>query len=555
MKRSSIAMTLLVSAVGACCIPSCTIFDGVEAQLTDQQKVLTGNPNGHDDGGSCDRGQDCKSGVCTARVCQVPTHTDGVQNGDETGVDCGGATAPRCGTDQGCRAGDDCLSRSCKDGKCAAATNSDGIKNGDETDIDCGGPAADTQRCATNQSCLAGTDCESKVCTGNKCMAPTGTDGVKNGDESDVDCGGTTTGAPRCNVGLACNGNGDCGSDGCGYKKTCVVARSCAGHFGGDTCGTGEVGAAGAVHESCCISLPLASGVKLDKYKATAGRLRAMVERLNGDVRGWYQANRAKVSAGAQAQIDPFVAQLPATLTGDLGIAEQLGSFIYLPDKPSNQQGCFVAGNGTHTYWLPDVQNQFYNDSAQGFSKDVLDTKAINCITMPLAAAFCAWDGGRLQTFAENKEMYGAQQFPWGTVPQAGGYGAINGQFVQVGPADKGFGPAAGACPACDVNAANWANNYQYPAPNPAKPFDYSFYISAPGRFPVDKGPFGHLDAGGLMIEHTATDAQLVDDKGRSPTFKWGMQGSWEGHNMGQQGYAFAPMTKYGKTSLRCARD
>lgn len=280
-----------------------------------------------------------------------------------------------------------------------------------------------------------------------------------------------------------------------------------------------------------------------------------MVTRTNGNVKAWYQANKATLSAGAVAQIDPLVDMLPSGLTGDLGIYEQLGSFIYLADKPSDQQGCFVAGNGTHTYWIPDAMNEFYGDSAQGFPQDVLDTKPINCIPMPLAAAFCAWDGGRLQTFAENKEMYGAQQFPWGTSPQAGGYGAIGGVFVQVGPADKGFGAAAGACPGCSVSAANWSNNYQYPTANPAKLFDYSFFISAPGRFPIDKGPLGHMDAGGNLIEQTGTDGMFVDDEGRSPTFKWGVQGSWEGHNMGQTGYSFAPMTKYGKTGLRCARD
>jgi hypothetical protein len=437
---------------------------------------------------------------------------------------------------------------------CAAARHDDGLKDGDETDVDCGG-GGDAKRCATDRRCAAGTDCESQVCTATKCAAPSATDGVKNGDEGDVDCGGTTTGAAKCAAGRACSVNGDCATDGCDYKKKCALARSCTAHLGGDTCGAGEVGAPEAAHESCCTSLPLGSGTKLDKYKVTAGRVRAMVERLNGDVKAWYVANKGTLSAGAVAQIDPFVDQLPTGLTGDLGIYEQLGSFIYLADKPSSQQGCFVQGNGTHTYWMPDAVNMFYGDSPQAYPQSVLDTKPLNCVPMPLAAAFCAWDGGRLQTFAENKEMYGPQQFPWGTNPQAGGYGSIGGVFVVVGPADKGFGAAAGACPGCNVNAANWSNNYQYPAPNPAKLFDYSFYISAPGRFPVDKGPFGHMDAGGDLLEHTGTDAQYTDDKGRSPTFKWGMQGSWEGHNMGTTGFAFAPMTKYGKTGLRCARD
>lgn len=43
----------------------------------------------------CLRGSDCASGVCTSGRCQTPTCSDGVRNGAETGVDCGG-TCPLC---------------------------------------------------------------------------------------------------------------------------------------------------------------------------------------------------------------------------------------------------------------------------------------------------------------------------------------------------------------------------------------------------------------------------------------------------------------------------
>lgn len=75
----------------------------------------------------------------------VATCTDGIKNGNETAVDCGGA----------CKA--------CE----ATPTCTDGIKNGDETDVDCGG------------SC--------KACV----TTPTCEDGIKNGDETGVDCGGS----------------------------------------------------------------------------------------------------------------------------------------------------------------------------------------------------------------------------------------------------------------------------------------------------------------------------------------------------------------------------
>jgi len=52
------------------------------------------------------------------------------------------------------------------------ATCSDGAKNGDETDVDCGGSCA--TKCAVASACVASVDCASgSVCTGNICSLPT----------------------------------------------------------------------------------------------------------------------------------------------------------------------------------------------------------------------------------------------------------------------------------------------------------------------------------------------------------------------------------------------
>ncbi len=80
-----------------------------------------------------------------------PTCSDGIQNGDETGVDCGGSSCPAC-----------------------PPTCTDGIQNGDETGVDCGG-----------SSCPA--------------CPPTCSDGIQNGDETGVDCGGSS--CPPCSGG------------------------------------------------------------------------------------------------------------------------------------------------------------------------------------------------------------------------------------------------------------------------------------------------------------------------------------------------------------------
>jgi len=70
----------------------------------------------------------------------APTCTDGVQNGNETGVDCGGSCAPCVSCNDGIQNGDE-TGVDCGGAACApCATCNDGIQNQGETGIDCGGP-------------------------------------------------------------------------------------------------------------------------------------------------------------------------------------------------------------------------------------------------------------------------------------------------------------------------------------------------------------------------------------------------------------------------------
>jgi hypothetical protein len=43
------------------------------------------------DGADCTLAADCASGVCTSNVCAAASCSDGVRNGSELGIDCGGA--------------------------------------------------------------------------------------------------------------------------------------------------------------------------------------------------------------------------------------------------------------------------------------------------------------------------------------------------------------------------------------------------------------------------------------------------------------------------------
>lgn len=158
-------------------------------------------------GRSCLLGSDCLDGVCTDSVCQHPTCTDQVQNGTETDVDCGGSSCDKCATGRNCYGPGDCVSGVCggTPPTCLPSSCGDGLKNGDETDIDCGGSCAG---CGTDKTCSVNADCQSGVCKSRACQSPTCTDGVKNGAETDVDCGGGA--CSKCPTGKQCLTATDC---------------------------------------------------------------------------------------------------------------------------------------------------------------------------------------------------------------------------------------------------------------------------------------------------------------------------------------------------------
>ena len=154
-----------------------------------------------------------------------------MKNGAETDIDCGGACATKCATGKACGVGADCASSVCSGNVCQAATCANGAKNGSETDVDCGGAAC--PKCVNGKVCTAGTDCSSGICTAGICTAPAPTcvDGVKNGTETDIDCGGDK--CNKCGLGLACGGNSDCGVGICSANK-CISNKSCKALHDGD---------------------------------------------------------------------------------------------------------------------------------------------------------------------------------------------------------------------------------------------------------------------------------------------------------------------------------
>lgn len=386
----------------------------------------------------------------------------GVPNDPNNPATCVGDTCPQGYSPVGaqCKQASNCESKICVDGLCGTATNADGVMNGTETDIDCGGgEPTNAKKCPEGKGCKAPTDCVWGFCTNNVCEGHK--PGRKDGDQTDIDCGGTMS--PACDWDKSCLVDDDCTSKACGDTKKCLVGPSCKTVHGGSTCGTGEFGDADKQHESCCKTLevtdfsdPKEPGKKVyvDKYEITAGRMRtflAALAKANANepnvqafmaahrpkrwVNGWenllpqsFEDGNATYTVSnptadplypgqdrfaASPQAIPTWSVNSGTQTVDTGINFQLGAAHYFPEfvasgawpspdyaathnlNCSNEHGSY----GYSTYWFDNATvAQYSGGVGKKFTKDQMDEKALNCTPFALYAAFCAWDGGQLMT-------------------------------------------------------------------------------------------------------------------------------------------------------------
>ena len=132
----------------------------------------------------------CANGGLFIEKCQVVnTCNNDQKDGDETDVDCGGSRCKACDLGKQCKVEGDCATGACSEGRCTEKsctkasdcgdgyvcdtttskckleeTCSDGIKNQNETDVDCGGSC---QACANTKACKQNSDCLSFSCEGD----------------------------------------------------------------------------------------------------------------------------------------------------------------------------------------------------------------------------------------------------------------------------------------------------------------------------------------------------------------------------------------------------
>jgi hypothetical protein len=287
--QSACAQSACTAEINACFVnPACVAFNDCVAPCVDSacySMCELQNPTGYPlwytainciycSTDTC--AQDCTGTCPITPVNQGSTCNDGIQNGNETGVDCGGS-CPAC------------------------PTCTDGVQNGGETGVDCGGPCptcptscdvgdcntcsqstcaqnactAEINACVANPACIAfdncvgncmdsacysmcelqdptgyplwytainciycSTDTCAQDCTGTCPITPinqgsTCNDGIQNGNETGVDCGGSCPACPTCTDGVQ-NGQEtgvDCGGPDCPACATSCDVGDC------NTCG------------------------------------------------------------------------------------------------------------------------------------------------------------------------------------------------------------------------------------------------------------------------------------------------------------------------------
>ncbi len=115
--------------------------------------------------------------------------SNGVMDGFETSIDCGGGTCSACGDGSACLAARDCASGACEGNLCVVGPScTDRLQNGDETGVDCGGSCSG---CPAGQGCVGASDCLGGVCDANVCAeAASCSDAQLSPGETDIDCGG-----------------------------------------------------------------------------------------------------------------------------------------------------------------------------------------------------------------------------------------------------------------------------------------------------------------------------------------------------------------------------
>jgi hypothetical protein len=159
--------SILLLAGSVAIAASChAVFGLTDYEVGTATGVGTATPTGGTGGGTsgCDAPQDCpgQDTTCSYRTCEsqlcgtataprgTPCNEDGGRFCDDSG------SCVECNTPSECSDGEDCVQN-----QCVALTCANDTQDGDETDVDCGGSCPP---CANGLGCIVYQDCASRFC-------------------------------------------------------------------------------------------------------------------------------------------------------------------------------------------------------------------------------------------------------------------------------------------------------------------------------------------------------------------------------------------------------
>lgn len=219
----------------------------------------------------------CQRGTCSdagePEQAKVP-EGELCENG-ASGVCTGAGSCVSCiaVTNAGCPQGEVCYEMGVAPAVMLACTHcADGMQNGDETDLDCGGHCPMTHKCGPGQGCKLASDCgaSSSGCGAEVCCNSAAcTDLCKGCQIGSGTCVALPPGAPdtKCPSGQICNGTGNCAT----LRHTgepCVGAGDC---ISGTCEGSSKTCAKSTAGTACIDTSDCVAPATCDKYTHKCG--------------------------------------------------------------------------------------------------------------------------------------------------------------------------------------------------------------------------------------------------------------------------------------------